>query len=157
MYLCMCVLSCVQLFATPGTIAHQPPLSMGFPMQEYRSGLPFPSPGDLPWPRNQICVSCIAGGFFTTEPPGKSNLDCRLSFFFFLMDSKWQSEIGDWLSCCNLRAYSDRIYSVMQNQRWSFKQLEGLQLCWKQACMRLCNICFHAVQVRLDEWYYVFQ
>ena len=46
---CVCVLvSHVQLFAIPQTIACQPPLSMGFPRQEYWSGLPFPSPGDLP-------------------------------------------------------------------------------------------------------------
>ena len=43
-------LSRVQLFATPWTIPHQAPLSMGFPRQEYWSGLPFPSPGDLPNP-----------------------------------------------------------------------------------------------------------
>ena len=50
-------------------------LSMGFSRQEYWSGLTFPSPGDLPDPGNQTCiscVSCIAGRFFTTEPPGKS-------------------------------------------------------------------------------------
>jgi len=41
------VLSRVQLFATLWTVAHQAPLSMGFPKQEYWSGLPFPSPGDL--------------------------------------------------------------------------------------------------------------
>ena len=40
----------VQLCATPWTVARQPPLSMGFPRQEYWSGLPFPSPGDLPNP-----------------------------------------------------------------------------------------------------------
>ena len=40
-------LSCVWLFATPWTEAHQAPLSMGFSWQEYWSGLPFPSPGDL--------------------------------------------------------------------------------------------------------------
>ena len=45
-----CVLSCVWLFATTRTIGHQTPLSMGFPRQEYWSGLPFPSPGDLPNP-----------------------------------------------------------------------------------------------------------
>ena len=38
------VLSHIQLFATPWTVAHQAPLSVGFPRQEYRSGLPFPSP-----------------------------------------------------------------------------------------------------------------
>ena len=41
-------LSCVQLFATPWTVAHQAPPSMEFSRQEYWSGLPFPSPGDLP-------------------------------------------------------------------------------------------------------------
>ena len=39
---------CVRLFATPWTVACQGPLSMGFSRQEYWSGLPFPSPGDLP-------------------------------------------------------------------------------------------------------------
>ena len=43
-------LSCVQLFATPWTIAYPAPWSMGFSRQEYWSGLPFPSPGDLPDP-----------------------------------------------------------------------------------------------------------
>ena len=43
-------LSHVQLFATPWTVAYQAPLSMGFSRQECWSGLPFPSPGDLPNP-----------------------------------------------------------------------------------------------------------
>ena len=43
-------LSSVQLFVTPWTVAYQAPPSMGFSRQEYRSGLPFPSPGDLPDP-----------------------------------------------------------------------------------------------------------
>ena len=47
---CPCSLSCVQLFAIPWTVAHQTPLSMGFSRQEYCSGLPCPSPGDLPDP-----------------------------------------------------------------------------------------------------------
>ena len=41
-------LSHVQLFGTPGTVTHKAPPSMGFSRQEYWSGLPFPSPGDLP-------------------------------------------------------------------------------------------------------------
>ena len=41
------LLSCVQLFATPWTVAYQAPPPMGFSRQEYWSGLPFPSPGDL--------------------------------------------------------------------------------------------------------------
>ena len=50
MYVPAQLLSCVQLFGTPWTVAPQAPLPMGFPKQEYRSGLPFPPPGDLPDP-----------------------------------------------------------------------------------------------------------
>ena len=48
---------------------------MGFPWQEYWSGLPFPSPGDLPNPGIKpvsLVSPALAGGFFTTWPPGKS-------------------------------------------------------------------------------------
>ena len=55
---------------TPWTIALQAPLSVGFPRQEYWSGLPFPSPGDLPDPRVEP-VSYTAGRCFTVEPPGR--------------------------------------------------------------------------------------
>ena len=63
----------VQLFAILWTVARQAPLSIGFSREEYWSGLPRPPAGDLStsWPRGQTCasaVSCIAGGFFTTEP-----------------------------------------------------------------------------------------
>ena len=44
------LLSCVQLFVTPWTVAHQAPWFMGFSRQEYWRGLPFPSPGDLLYP-----------------------------------------------------------------------------------------------------------
>ena len=47
---CVCALSHVQLFGTPWTVAHQSPLSMGFHRQEYWSGLPFPTPGNLSQP-----------------------------------------------------------------------------------------------------------
>jgi len=44
---------------------------MGFPWQEYWSGLPFPTPGDLPDPGIKPASPALAGGFFTTEPLGK--------------------------------------------------------------------------------------
>ena len=53
----------------------QAPLSMGFFRQEYWSGLPFPTPGDLPNPGMEpvsLATPALAGGFFATEPPGKS-------------------------------------------------------------------------------------
>ena len=58
-------------FVTPGTTAHQAPLPMGFPRQEYWSGFPFPSPGDLPKPGVEPESPALAGGFLTTQPPGK--------------------------------------------------------------------------------------
>ena len=61
----------VDAFATQWTVVHQVPLSMGFPRQEYLSGLPFPSPGDFPDPGIEPSSPALAGGFFTTEPPGK--------------------------------------------------------------------------------------
>ena len=62
----------VQLFVTLWIAARQAPLSMEFSRHEYWSGLPFPSLEDLPdRPRDQTCVSCIRGRFFTAEPAGK--------------------------------------------------------------------------------------
>ena len=52
----------------PWTVARQAPPSMGFPRQENWSGLPFPSPGDLPDPGIKSKSPALAGGFFTTEP-----------------------------------------------------------------------------------------
>ena len=64
-------LSRVRLFATPWTVAHQASRSMGFSRKEYWSGLPFPSPGDLPDPGIKPGSPALAGVFLTTEPPGK--------------------------------------------------------------------------------------
>ena len=71
--LLLLVTSCVQLFATPWIVAHQTLLSMGFPRQEYWSGLPCPSPGDLPDPRIESASLALAGRFFTTEPLDNSD------------------------------------------------------------------------------------
>ena len=63
-----CILSLVQLFSPPWTVAHQTPLSMGFPRQVYRSGLPFPTPEDLPDPGIEpvsFGSPALAGRFFT--------------------------------------------------------------------------------------------
>ena len=49
------------------------PLSEGFLRQEYWSGLPFPYPGDLPSPGIEPASPALAGGLFSTEPPGKPN------------------------------------------------------------------------------------
>ena len=80
----------VQFFVTPWTVAHQAPISMGFSRQEYWSGLPFPTAGDLLDPvieHESLASPAMAGRFFTTVPPGKipsrlqvSNLERETAF-----------------------------------------------------------------------------
>ena len=65
------LLSRVQLFVTPCTLAHQAPPSMGFSRKEYWSGLPFPSPGDFPNPRIEPRSPAFQADTLTSEPPGK--------------------------------------------------------------------------------------
>ena len=65
-------LSRVRLFATPWTVAYQAPPSMGFSRQEYWSGLPFPSPGDLPDPGIEPRSPALEADALTSEPPGKA-------------------------------------------------------------------------------------
>ena len=67
-------LSRVQLFVTLCTIAHQAPPSMGFSRQEYWSGLPFPSPGDLPNPGIKPGSPALRADALTFELPGKSHI-----------------------------------------------------------------------------------
>ena len=64
-------LSHVRLFATPLTVVHHAPPSMGLSRQKYWSGLPFPSPEDLPDPGIEPRVSHIVGTL-PSEPPGKA-------------------------------------------------------------------------------------
>ena len=88
---CMCVLSRVLLFTTPWTLAHQAPLSMGFPKQKYWSGLPFSSAGSSN-PGIEPTSVALAGGFFTTESPGKPLISltdlqynfCHIYFIFII-------------------------------------------------------------------------
>ena len=86
MHACMlCRFSCAQLFATLWTIARQALLSMGFSRQKYWSGLPFPSPGDLPVPGiklSSLTSPVLAGGFLPLVPSGKPDLQ--------LTPPKWQ-------------------------------------------------------------------
>ena len=57
--------------ATPWTVAHQAPLSMGFSRQQYWNGLPFPSPGDLPDPGIELRSPTLQTDALLSEPPGK--------------------------------------------------------------------------------------
>ena len=64
-------LSPVGLFAAPWTVTYQAPLSMGFSRQEYWSGLPFPSPGNLPNPGIKPASPALQADALPSEPPGE--------------------------------------------------------------------------------------
>ena len=85
-------LNCVRLIATPWTVARQAPLSMGFSRQEYWSGLPFPSLGDLSNPGIKPRSPALQADALSSEPPGKP-----------LTKKRWHStgnEPATW--CCKL-------------------------------------------------------
>ena len=73
------LLSRVQLFATQWTVAYQATLSMGFSRQEYWSGLPFPSPGDLPDPGIEPGSPALQGDTLPSEPSGNKKPQLELS------------------------------------------------------------------------------
>ena len=75
------LLSCVQLFVTPWTLAQQALLSIGFIKQEYWNGLPFPSSGDLPNPGIKPRSPALQGDPSLSEPPGKHNMHFQLELF----------------------------------------------------------------------------
>ena len=69
-------------------MSNQAPLSIAFLRQEYWSGLPFPSPGDLPDPGIKPASPALAGRFFTSEPLGKPQLNLAVLIIFSLFKKK---------------------------------------------------------------------
>ena len=82
-------LSRVRLFATPWTVAHQAPPSMRFSRQEYWSGFPFPSPGDLPDPGIKPRSPALQADALTSEPPGRTQgkevLEVKLNYGLLIL------------------------------------------------------------------------
>ena len=71
------IVSPVGVFATPWTVAYQASLSMGFSRQEYLSGVPFPSPGDVPNPGIEPGSPALQADALLSDPPGKPLLEYR--------------------------------------------------------------------------------
>jgi len=88
-------ISCVlvaqlSLFATPQIVAHQAALSLEFSRQEYQSGLPFPSPGDLPNPGIEPRSAALQADSLLSEPTGKPPLwICQILFIHVAVDEHW--------------------------------------------------------------------
>ena len=91
------LLSCVWLFATPWTAAHQAPLSVDVTRQEYWSGLPFPSPGVLPNPRIKPGTSALQAGFSLPRSPGSTPVAPALAGGFFITGPPRKS-LHQWFS-----------------------------------------------------------
>ena len=96
-------LSRVRLFATPWTVANQAPPSMGFSMQECWSGLPFPSPGDLPDPGIEPRSPALQADALPWEPSGKPVYPSnpKLSCFPYLLQFSSYCLFYVILSFCN--------------------------------------------------------
>ena len=92
------VLSRVQIFGTPWTVAHQFPLSMGFPRQEDQSGLPFPSPGDPLNPGIKPRSLGLQADSLPSESPGKPN---HMFTYKLLVRSEYPPRVfqREYLSC----------------------------------------------------------
>ena len=88
-------------FAIPWTVAFQTPLCVGYPRQECWSGLPFPSPRDLPDPGIRPRSPVFAGGLFISEPPGEAWIRDTLS-----EKSKMQSSTYTMVEIKRGRQYS---------------------------------------------------
>ena len=92
------MLSCIQLFVTPWTVACQTPLFMEISRQEYWSGLPFPFPGVLPYPGIQsisFVSLALAGRFFPDVPPELSKVKVKVTFPvpFFVTLLPWPTRL----------------------------------------------------------------
>ena len=86
-------LSHVRLFATPWAVAYQAPLSMGFSRQQSWSGLPFPSPGDLPNPGIEPGSPALQTNALLSAPPGKSVLVNSVDLFLLKLANETHKSI----------------------------------------------------------------
>ena len=92
---------------TPWTVTCQAPLSIRFPRLEYWSGLPFPSPGDLPHPGMEPLSPAQAGWSFTTELPGKP-FGLFIKFWFYILVAQYSLQ-GALTYDCSCRALGDNL------------------------------------------------
>ena len=108
---CIMLLTCGRLFATPWTVPYQASLSVGFSREAHWSGLLFPFSGDLPDPELKLASPALAGGSFTTEPPGTLRKTTLLS----------------WLQESNQVSPSAQYHTVLKTKSWTAECLNGYQ------------------------------
>ena len=86
-------LSRVRLFATPWSAASQAPLSLGFSRQEYWSGLPLPSPGDLPTSEIELGSPTLQADALLSKPPGKPMINPQVKSYVTVKVERFSSKI----------------------------------------------------------------
>ena len=131
--------NCVQVFATLWTVAHQPPLSMGFSRQEYWRGLPFLPPGDLPDPGMEpasLPSPALAGGFFTTS-------------------AVWEAQRGPWSSRFLVRQWQSQLENN-RTTRWNELQCLTIMKLTYSALYCLCVIDRSKRALSLNHCYFGF-
>ena len=141
---------CVWLLVTPGTVAHQVPLSVRFPRQEYWNRLLFPSKGDLPDSGIKPASSALTGGFFTTEPPGKPNrwLEAKKPSWVrcpgFL--SKWSCQFLKYSepssSICDMEIFILLISQHCLENIWN-NLCQTLSLIHRESCLLSATLNYH--------------
>ena len=123
-------------FATSWSVLHQAPLLMGFPRQEYQSGLPFLPSGDIPNPGIEPGSPVLAGGFFITEPP--LPLFPKMGFF---LQYKTESQ------CCYSQHVGNRPLSFVLIFLGSRVTLIFLEIRVKS----ICSCCLYFQRVTLSD------
>ena len=139
-------LSHVWFFATPWTVAHQAPPSMGFSRQEYWSGFPFPSPGDLPNLGIEPRSPSLQADALTSEPPGKPTT--RVQIWYLLPHYGWTSrellEVNCHSSLCHSHVwmwYKETLHLVASMET-NLKPGRGhgpkklSQICWIKTTLK---------------------
>ena len=139
--MCVCVFdlsdSCL-ILSTPRAVAHQAPMSIGFPRQEYLSGLPFPSPGDLLDPGIESGFPALQTNALPSEPPG-----LEIAFFiFFSMKAQTGFQIQlPWV--CQTVGNKDKLDILLSSgslvSSLGFSSSFPLTL-----CCYLCKAVFHS-------------
>ena len=116
-------LSRVRLFATPWTVANQAPLSMGFSRQEYWSGLPFPSPGNLPDPGIEPRSPAQQTGAVTSEPPGKPKKVQIIFINLISLQLRIITYISLPLKDCEHKSHTKNIFTIHMSDYAAFSRI----------------------------------
>ena len=123
----------VRLFATPWTIAHQAPQSMEFSRQDSWSGLPFPSPADLPNPGTEPGSPNLKADSLPSEPPGKPTLHFQ----------RWMDTLLDrWVDLFFLSPVFSTLLEKMLMYKSGSENFLSLTCRYKSFTTKICSYYF---------------